>query len=76
MVTASATTVTGKGHRDIAAGSRKEKIALAYDRGGADAALKKGDELKLKSATIKSWISAWKKKKPAKSARGRQKSAA
>lgn len=53
--------VIAKGHRNIAAGSRKEKIAMAFDNKGPEAALKKADELGVKATTVRSWFSAWRK---------------
>lgn len=53
--------VSVKGHRNISAGSRKEKIAMAFDNKGPEAALKKADELGVKTTTVRSWFSAWRK---------------
>lgn len=67
--TSTATTKTAKtvdkGHRSITAGSRKEKIAMAFDNRGPDAALKEADKLGVKSSTARSWFSAWRKVKAA-----------
>ena len=78
-----------KGHRGIRAGSRKEKVAQAYDKNGAEAALKVADSEGIKEMTARSWISAWKREsgevkvaasadgsKPSKKADGNGKTAA
>jgi predicted ArsR family transcriptional regulator len=60
MATATKPDVT-KGHRGIVAGSRKEKIAIAFDKRGPDAALKEAEKLEVKATTARSWMSAWRK---------------
>lgn len=47
-----------KGHKP---GSRKSMVRQEFDKGGFDAALRRGTALGLSPGTIKSWVGSWKK---------------
>lgn len=50
---------SGKGYKGLQAGTRKELVRKVFDQKGGKAALARARKLKLKEATVRTWLSRW-----------------